>query len=77
MVLGAGALVLSPVVPHAASVAGLAGGLFAATAAPFLWQLPREDSGLRLAAPFLLVCRAAVMATGLMRTVPMLLSKTN
>ncbi len=37
VVLGAGALVLSPVVPHAVSVAGLAGGPFAATAAPFFY----------------------------------------
>ncbi|MBK9113673.1 MAG: hypothetical protein IPM88_18975 [Nitrospira sp.] len=63
--------------PHASYVAALAGGLFTVTALPFLWQLPREDPGLRLAAPFLLVCRAAVMATGLMRTVPLLMSKTN
>jgi cellulose synthase/poly-beta-1,6-N-acetylglucosamine synthase-like glycosyltransferase len=77
VVLGAGALVLTPLVPHAAYIAGFAGGLFTATAVPFLWQLPREDPGLRIAAPFLLVCRAAVMATGLMRTVPLLMGKTN
>lgn len=77
IVLGVGALVLIPLVPHAAYAAAFAGGLFTATALPFLWQLPREDPGLRLAAPFLLVCRAAVMATGLMRTVPLLMSKTN
>jgi len=35
------------------------------------------DGGYAVSEPFLLVCRAAVMATGLMRTVPMLLSKTN
>ena len=77
VVLGLGALVLIPLVPYAATVAVLAGGLFTATSLPFLWQLPREDPGLRIAAPFLLVCRAAVMATGLMRTVPLLMSKTN
>lgn len=77
VVLGTGALVLTPFVPQAASIAGLAGGLFTVTAVPFLWRLPREDPGLRIAAPFLLVCRAAVMATGLMRTVPFLIGKTN
>lgn len=75
--LGVGALVLIPLVPNAVYVAALAGGLFTATALPFLWQLPREDPGLRIAAPFLLVCRAAVMASGLMRTVPLLMNKTN
>ncbi|MBI4003359.1 MAG: glycosyltransferase [Nitrospira defluvii] len=77
VVLGAGALAFIPLVPNAFYVAALAGGLFTATALPFLWQLPREDPGLRVAAPFLLVCRAVVMASGLVQTVPMLMSKTN
>lgn len=68
---------LIPFMPIASYIAVFAGGLFAATALPFLWQLPREDPALTVAAPFLLVCRAAVMATGLMRTVPLLMSKTN
>ena len=77
VVLAAGAIALIPLVPHAIYVAALSGVLFTATAVPFLWQLPREDPGLRIAAPFLLMCRAAVMASGLMRTVPLLMSKTN
>ncbi|WHZ21339.1 MAG: hypothetical protein OJF47_000451 [Nitrospira sp.] len=77
VVLAVGAIALMPLVPSATYVAALASGLFTVTALPFLWQLPREDPGLRLAAPFLLVCRAAVMATGLMRSVPLLMSKTN
>jgi cellulose synthase/poly-beta-1,6-N-acetylglucosamine synthase-like glycosyltransferase len=77
VVLGLAAMGLMPFVPMASYVAALAGGLFAVTALPFIWQLPREDPGLRVAAPFLLVCRAVVMASGLMQTVPLLMSKTN
>lgn len=77
VVLGVAALALMPFIPTASYVAALAGGLFTITALPFIWQLSRKDPGLRVAAPFLLVCRAAVMATGLMRALPLLITKTN
>lgn len=47
-----------------------AGGLFAGTALPFVWQLPNGEMALRLASPFLLLCRATVMASGLLRAMP-------
>ena len=75
--LGLAAVAVSPVAPIALYAAGIAGGIFTATALPFVWRLPREDPGLKLAAPFFLICRAAVMASGLMRTVPLLMSKAN
>jgi GT2 family glycosyltransferase len=50
-----------------------AGIVFAGTAAPFVWHLPRGDVPLKVASPFLLLCRATVMATGLLRAVPRLL----
>jgi cellulose synthase/poly-beta-1,6-N-acetylglucosamine synthase-like glycosyltransferase len=75
--LGVGAVAAMPFIPTASYVAALAAALFTITALPFIWQLPREDPGLRAVAPFLLICRAAVMASGLIRTVPLLMSKTN
>ena len=77
VVLGVAAVALMPFIPSASYVAALAGGLFTITALPFIWHMPREDPGLRVAAPFLLVCRAAVMASGLMRALPLLMTKTN
>ncbi|MCC2643468.1 MAG: spsQ 3 [Nitrospira sp.] len=74
---GIAAIALMPFIPTALYAAALAGGLFFVTALPFILQLPREDPGLRFAAPFLLVCRAVVMASGLVRTVPVLVSKAN
>lgn len=77
ILLGVAGAALLPLTSNALYAMVLAGGIFAATALPFIWQLPHEDPALKLAAPFLLLCRAAVMASGLLRTVPQLMTKTS
>jgi cellulose synthase/poly-beta-1,6-N-acetylglucosamine synthase-like glycosyltransferase len=56
-------------------VVGAAAVGFVASSLPFLWRLSREDLWLKVAAPFLLLCRAVVMAAGLVFAVPRLMSE--
>lgn len=77
ILLGVAGAALLPVTSTALYAVAVAGGIFGATAVPFIWQLPREDPKLKLAAPFFLVCRAVVMASGLLRTVPLFAAKTH
>lgn len=67
-------LILLPLTTGGAYAVMAAGVLFAGTALPFVWQLPPGDLALKLASPFLLLCRAAVMASGLLRAIPRLVS---
>ncbi|MFO0775084.1 MAG: glycosyltransferase [Nitrospiraceae bacterium] len=71
----AGALLL-PLSSAGTYILLAAGTAFIATAAPFVWQIPRRELGLKVAAPLLLFCRAAVMALGLTRAVPRLFVNT-
>ncbi len=67
-------LLLLPMTTGGAYAVMASGVLFAGTALPFVWQLPREDVALKLVSPFLLLCRATVMASGLLRAMPRLLN---
>lgn len=71
----AGAILL-PVTTGGGYVVMVAAGIFAGTVMPFVWQLPREEVALKLVSPLLLLCRATVMASGLLRAMPRLLSGT-
>ncbi len=68
----AGALLL-PVTTGGSYAMMVAAGIFAGTVLPFVWQLPKQDVALKLVSPFLLLCRATVMALGLLRAMPRLL----
>jgi cellulose synthase/poly-beta-1,6-N-acetylglucosamine synthase-like glycosyltransferase len=68
-----GAMLL-PVTVGGAYVVMMAGVLFVGTALPFVWQLPNGEVALKLVSPFLLLCRATVMASGLLRAMPRLLN---
>jgi GT2 family glycosyltransferase len=50
-------------------------GVFFVTTLPFLWRLPREERHLQVTAPFFLLCRAVVMAAGLLSVLPRLIKK--
>lgn len=62
--------ILLPVTTGGGYAVLAAAWIFAGTVLPFVWHLPRGEVGLKLVSPFLLLCRATVMASGLLRAMP-------
>lgn len=62
--------ILFPVTSGGGYAVLAAAWIFAGTVLPFVWHLPRGEVGLKFVSPFLLLCRATVMASGLLRAIP-------